>query len=166
MIHTIVFYTLSTILIFSALMVVMQRNLFTCALYLAGTLSMVAAFFVMLGADFLAAVQMLLYVGGILVIIAFVVMLSSLQNARLESQLNQQWATGFMGALGLLCVIFIGLKKVSFISENTSYGATTRSLGHLLLKDLALPFEVVSLVLIVSLVGAVLFSRPRKGESQ
>lgn len=159
MIQSIAFYFLSGVLILSALMVVTQRNVFTCAIYLAVTLSMIAGLFVLLGADFLAAVQILLYVGGILVILAFVVMLCSLQQAKAMSQINKQWIPGSMACLGIFMMILIGLKKNPFPVGQIDYRPTTEPIGKLLLGEMILPFEVVSLILLASLVGAVLFSK-------
>jgi NADH-quinone oxidoreductase subunit J len=162
MIQTISFYILSSLLILSALMVVTQRNIFTSALYLGAALSLVAGFFVLLGADFLAASQILLYVGGILVIIAFVVMLSSVQQAKLQPQVNEQWLPALAGCTGLFLIILIGIKRYPFVQQAGRHVPTTDSLGHLLLNELSLPFEAVSLVLLASLTGAILFSRPSK----
>lgn len=162
MIHSILFYLISAILIFSAVMVVTKKSLFSCALYLAGTLAMVAALFVLLSADFLAAVQILLYVGGVVVIIVFAVMLSSAEQSRRRIQVNEQWIPSLLVCLALLTIILIGFNQNPFLGNPGVYAATTRSLGWLLLQDMKLPFEAVSLVLLASLVGAVIFSK--KGE--
>ena len=121
---------------------------------------MVAGFFVLLGADFLAAMQILLYVGGILVILVFAVMLSSVQQSKVQPQTNEQWIPALLSCAGLLAVIMVGLKRNPFvISSHEIFLPTTDAIGKLLLNKMALPFEVVSLVLLVSLVGAVLFSK-------
>lgn len=142
-------------------MVVTQRNVFTCALYLAGTLSLVAFLFLLLNADFLAAVQILLYVGGILVILAFAIMLSSIPQSKIQSQVNEQWIPSLLVAGALFLVIVQSLKESPFPNQTQFYAPTTASLGRLLLTDMVLPFEVVSLVLLASLVGAVYFSKKR-----
>lgn len=140
-------------------MVVTQRNLFTCALYLASALAMAAGFFILLGADFLAAVQILLYVGGVVVILAFAVMLSSIEQAKLAPQVNEQWLPAILVCAALLGSLFWILKSVSFVSTETQHSPTTYFLGKLLLKEMALGFEAVGLVLLVAVVGAVLFSK-------
>ena len=160
MIQAASFYAISAILVASALVVVTQRNIFTCALYLALFLSMIAGFFVLLGADFLAAVQILLYVGGILVILAFAVMLSSVQQAKGQPQVNAQWIPSLLACAGLLALILFALKRSPWAAAPAAALApTTASLGRLLLGDLSLPFEAVSLVLMASLVGAIFFSK-------
>lgn len=164
MIETAAFYILSGLLIVSAIMIVTQRNIFTCALYLASALSMVGGIFVLLGADFLAAVQILLYVGGILVIIAFAVMLSSIQQAQQQRQVNEQWIPAAMLCAIVFAIILIAFKKNPFPSLQAVRMPTTGSIGRLLLGDMVLPFEVVSLVLLASLVGAVIFSKKESME--
>lgn len=162
MVEAIVFYCLAVLSIVCALMVVMRRSLFDSALYLAGLLSLISGFFVMTGADFLAAVQILLYVGGVVVILAFAVMLSSVQQAKVQSQTNVQWPFALLGCGILLLVILISVKRHVFMGYPTPQAPTTYNIGRLLLGDMALPFEAVSLVLMASLVGAVLFSRREK----
>src|SRR4029077_1511386 len=94
-----VFYVLSALLIGSALMVVTTRNVFHGAIALTGTLTVVAGFFILLGADFLAASQILIYVGGIMIIMLFVVMFSQRPLDALQRQTNSQWPWGLLFAL-------------------------------------------------------------------
>lgn len=159
MIQPALFYFLSAMVIFSALVVVTQRSLFTCALYLALSLSMVAGLFVLLGADFLAALQILLYVGGVIVIMAFAVMLSSAEQTKTLPQLNEQWLPSLLGAGAILALLLVGIKKNPFTVQPGVPEATTAAIGHLLLRDMSLPFEAVSLILTAALVGAILFSK-------
>ena len=161
MITSVVFYIISALLVLSAVMVVTQRVLFVSALYLATVLSLVGALFALLGADFLFAVQILLYVGGIVVIIAFAVMLSSTEQMKAEPQVNHQWIPSLILVLGLLLVTLVSIKKHSFETLRLPGLPTTASIGRLLLGDMILPFEIVSLVLLAALVGAVLFSKKR-----
>ncbi len=160
----IAFYIISAVLVVSALVVVC-RSVFTSALYLASALSMVAGIFVLLSADFLAAVQILLYVGGILIILAFAVMLSSVQLAKLQPQVNRQWLPALLMGAGLLAVVLAGLKRGAFQSNFApAHGPTTEKIGHLLLGDMILPFELISLILLASLVGAVIFTKKESDE--
>ncbi|MBI3292331.1 MAG: NADH-quinone oxidoreductase subunit J [Elusimicrobia bacterium] len=151
----------------SALLVVTQRQILHCALWLIATLGAIAGFYVLLGADFLAAAQVLLYIGGVMVIMLFVIMLSHVPLVPQESVKNAQWLPALL-ACGLTVIGFgwtIG--RVSWYGQElpiaTNRGEifepTTASLGQLLLTELALPFELVSLVLVAALVGAVFFTR-------
>jgi len=157
-----IFYLLAALLIVCAIMTVTQRGLFSSALYLAGALSLVGSLFILLGADFLFAVQILLYVGGIIVIIAFAVLLSNAEQLKSESQHNHQWIPSIFLCLGFILIAAVAIKRFPLPSEPVAFVPTTHSIGRLLLGDLILPFEVVSLVLLASLIGAVLFSRKEK----
>lgn len=160
LITTLVFYGFASLLILSALAVVTFRNVFHSAIALIGALSVVAGFFVLLGADFLAASQILIYVGGIMIIMLFVVMLSQQPLAALQRQTNDQRLL----SLFLAVVVAASLIQTfrTFFAHTTSHlegFATSVALGRLLLGDMVLPFEAASLVLLAALVGAVLFGR-------
>ncbi|OGR84139.1 MAG: hypothetical protein A2901_08975 [Elusimicrobia bacterium RIFCSPLOWO2_01_FULL_54_10] len=157
-----IFYLVSALLIGSSVMVVTKRGLFSAALFLAMALSLVGVLFAMLGADFLFAVQILLYVGGVIVIIAFAVMLSNAEQLKAEPQTNRQWAPALALCLSLVLMVMVGVNRHSFDGVLAELAPTTKSIGILLLGGQILPFEVVSLVLLASLVGAVLFSRKEK----
>jgi NADH-quinone oxidoreductase subunit J len=158
MISSIVFYGFSAALVTSAVLVVCHRNIFTAAMYLAMALSLVSGLFVLLGADFLAAVQLLLYVGGVIVVIAFAVMLTSVGKDRLEPQVNAQWVPALLAAGGLLVLLLAVFLKQPFAGHPAPHLPTSEALGGLLLRDLVLPFEAVSLILTAALLGAVFFS--------
>ena len=164
-IETAVFYVIAALLIGCSIMVVSRRGLFSSALYLAAALSLVGALFAMLGADFLFAVQILLYVGGVLVIIAFAVMLTNAEQLKSEPQVNRQWAPAFLLCLGLVLMVLVGVSRHSFVSVPAELGPTSKSMGFLLLGAQILPFEAVSLVLLAALVGAVMFSRKERGQT-
>jgi NADH-quinone oxidoreductase subunit J len=159
----IVFYGLSALLIGSAVAVVTVRNVFYSALGLVAALTFVAGLFVQMGADFLGAAQILVYVGGIVVIMLFVVMLSHQPKDLLQSQVNAQWLMGLFTASAMAASLLRTLKpfaeKASVAVEPTP---TSASLGRLLLGEMLLPFEAVSLVLLAALVGAVVFGQDRK----
>lgn len=154
-----IFYLVSVLLIYSAVMVVTRRGLFSSALYLAAALSLVGVLFVLLGADFLFAVQILLYVGGILVILAFAVMLSNAEQLKSERQINKQWVPALLLCVGLVLLVMVAVKKHGFSELSAPILPTTHAIGRMLLGTKILPFEVVSLVLLASVVGAVIFSR-------
>ena len=82
---------LSVLLIGLSLIVVSARSVFRSAIALTGALGVVAGIFALLGADFVAASQLLIYVGGIMIIMLFVIMLSQRPAAMMERQTNDQW---------------------------------------------------------------------------
>ncbi len=163
--ETLVFYSLSAVILISALAVVLMRNVLHSALALGLCLAGVAGIFGSLGADFLFAAQILIYVSGVAVLILFVVMLAGRASELNMRQINKQW----FGALIVAAVILGGMwRYISAFGElRAPAGAalpTTAPLGRLLLSTLAVPFELITLILIVALVGAVIYTRPEPGE--
>lgn len=163
-ISPVIFYIIAGIIVISAIMVVLLRNILYCAMSLILCLLSIAIVYIFLGADFLAATQIMLYVGGIMVLILFAVMLTEKITDKKIQQTNKKWlGTGILCVL-IFVVIFLSIKNANFIykflSLNTqSFLPTTSSIGKLLLTEYVLPFEIVSLVLISSLVGAIIFSK-------
>jgi len=161
MIATIVFYAFAVLAVLSALVVVTTRNIFHSALALTGCLSVVAGLFVLLGADFLAAGQLLVYVGGIMIIMLFVVMLSQRAAGERQRQTNRQWLWGLLLAGAVGCALIMRLRAAfqGAAQIPAAMTPTTSAIGRLLLGDMLVPFEAVSLVLLAALVGAVLFAQ-------
>lgn len=163
---SIVFYGLAALCVIFAIAAVTVRNIFRAALALTASLSLVAGIFVLLGADFLAAAQILVYVGGIMILMLFVVMLSQQPLDSVQKQTNNQW---FWAALFAFCIggalVFRLKSAYSAVVEGGARVATSASIGQLLLGDMIVPFETVSLVLLAALVGAVLFGSSSQNRS-
>lgn len=155
----IVFYSLSAVTLVAALGVVSMRNVLHSALMLGIALMGVAGLFGTLGADFLFAGQIVIYVTGVAVLVLFVVMLAGRESDLHSRQTNEKWPL----ALAICAVIFFGFwRYIAPYGETvtrTRPEPTTRAIGKLLLSDYALPFELISLLLIAAMVGAILFSR-------
>ncbi|MBD3217719.1 MAG: NADH-quinone oxidoreductase subunit J [candidate division Zixibacteria bacterium] len=161
----IAFYIISFVMILSAIAVVTLKNIFHAALFLVLTLFAVAALYILLSAEFLAAVQVLIYVGAISILMIFAVMLTAqLTNYNIK-QTNEQ----SLPAL-LISVCFIGITIFAIatnnklggfpIKENTEIaGSNTANLGQLLMRDFILPFEVVSVLLLAALIGAIVIAK-------
>src|SRR5262249_4876545 len=111
-IPSIVFYAFAVLAILSALVVVSSRNIFHSALALTVTLSVIGGFFALLGADFVAASQILVYVGGVMIIMLFVVMLSQQPLDALQSQTNQQGVWGALFAVAVASALIIHFGEV------------------------------------------------------
>jgi NADH-quinone oxidoreductase subunit J len=162
----IAFVLLAAITIVPAILVVTLKNVFHAALCLVLSLTGVAGFFALLGADFLFAVQLLLYSGGITVLLLFVVLLSGSPKDWVIRSVNAQW----MGAMLLSAVLLWLLSSIlHYFPEGGLLAAdaapTTASIGLLLFRDMILPFEAISLVLLAALVGAIVFSQ-REGKKE
>jgi NADH:ubiquinone oxidoreductase subunit 6 (subunit J) len=155
-----VFYSLASIVVISALAVVLLRNTLHCALFLGLALAGVAGIYGSLGADFLFAAQIMVYVSGVAVLVMFVVMLAGRASELGMRQINQQW----LGASVIAAITFFGFMRFIGVFRDTLVRSapepTSHDLGRVLLGPYAVPFELVSIILIVALVGAVLYGRP------
>ena len=155
-----VFYLLATFTVACALGVALSNNIMYSAFALMGTLMGVAGTFVMLGADFLGVVQLLVYVGGILVLTIFAVMLThriadvNVSNRAVGRPLAVVLVGAVAGWMIKVATTSTGVVKESGAPEPTTYG-----IGNAFLTDYILPYEIASLVLLVALIGAVVVSR-------
>jgi len=166
MLESVVFYSLSAVILGSALCVVLLRNVIHSALFLGLSLAGVAGLFMTLGADFLAAAQILIYVSGIAVLILFVVMLAGRASDLLLRQVNEQWAAALVVCGILVATVSRYLVPFRLLGAAAPQRPTTETLGRLLLGTLAVPFELISIVLMVALVGAVYFSKTETAATQ
>ena len=157
---TVIFYLVATVTVVFAAVVAFSRNIVHSAFSLVGTFGGVAGIYVLLGADFVAAVQVLIYVGGILVLILFAVMLT---HRIAEVQVTNR-SVGKLPALltaGILLFILVQtIQETRWVkAQETGYLPTTAQIGDLFLQNYLLPFELASVVLLVALIGAVILSR-------
>lgn len=136
-------------------------NILRSAFALLFTFFGVAGLYVFLSADFLAATQLLIYVGGILILILFAVMLT--QRIGLINISNQSQSV-FVGSLASLVLLFLLLAVILRtpwpVKEVGEEVPTTAGIGRLLLTDFLLPFEIVSILLVAALVGAIILAKP------
>ena len=156
----IVFYAFAIIVVASAFIVVFSKNIMHSAFSLMFTLLGIAAFYVLLNADFLAMTQILVYIGGILILIIFGVMLTTrLTNVDIKSKNTQIMPAAIITAIigGTLCGIFWNTKWVVFQSPYVD--STAEYIGLILLTNYILPFEAVSVLLLVAIIGAALIAR-------
>lgn len=154
------FLGLSALTLGSALMVVLSKNLMHSALFLVLTFFSVAGIYVLLEAEFLAAVQVLIYVGAVAVLYLFALMLTRGVTGLGIRQRNAQVAPALVVALLLLLVLvpmlWVGNWQISSLPPSAD---AIPQLGELLMQTYALPFEVMGVVLLVALVGAIMMAR-------
>jgi NADH-quinone oxidoreductase subunit J len=159
----IVFLILTVMTLGGALGVVVSRNLFHSALFLALSFAGVVGYYVLLDAGFLAAVQLLIYIGAIAILILFAVMLTRGLMAKRQSQHNQQWLIAALVTLLIFVVLAVVLWQVEWpvASEQAlaSPNVSVSQLGQELLGPYVIPFEVASVLLLVALIGAVILAR-------
>src|SRR5262245_59903849 len=157
------FYIFSGVMLLCGFLVVanpFSRNPVTSAMFLVLTIASLAALFVLLHAFFLAAVQVLVYAGAVMVLFLFVIMLLDLkqEQRRKFSTLSITAGVVGVGALGFVIVRTIWQSDLGHDLQPTLEGGT-RSLGMTLFTDYLLPFEIVSVLLLVAMVGVVLLSK-------
>ena len=160
---TLLFLGIFMIVCASALMVVTSPNLVHSAVSLLFTLFGVAAIYVFLYADFIAATQVVVYVGGILVLIIFGVMLTNkIENATIDSKTHNR-IPGLAFSLILLIIQFYIIFNTNwYTNDNLPKDSTIKDIGNMLLNKYLLPFEVVSILLLAALIGAAMLSRKKE----
>lgn len=174
-VELVLFYIFAAIAVLSALCVITLKNVVHSAVALAGTLLSVAGIFLTLHAEFLAGVQVIVYVGGILVLFVFVIMLISIERSVVERQFNRQWVIALVTALLLIgelgFVLWRG--KDSLVLAEPAEVATSalglsgnsQIVGEVLYGQYLLPFEIASILLLVAIVGSVALSK-RKTQAE
>lgn len=168
MIETLIFLIFALLALASALVVVVHRNPVYSTMSLVVTLFSVAVLFVLLGAPFIGALQILVYTGAILVLFLFVIML--LNITREESAVSQQKAQ--MGGALLGALLFGGMLALLFWSSSqpsvpmTEELVSMKGLARELFTEYLLPFEIVGMLLLVAVIGATVVARkpPRPSE--
>ena len=156
------FYCLGGVTLVAALGVTLTRNLFHSALCLAVTLLGVAGLYLYLGAEFLAMVQILIYVGAILILLVFGVMLTARIADPAIPQLNRQAAVAALVAVGTAWVLTLALRRAAALPTGPVAAVPLADLGRGLVTTYVLPFEVVSLILVGALAGAIVIARPSR----
>src|SRR5688572_7844244 len=174
-VEQVLFYVFGAIAVLSALFVITLKNVVHSAVALAATLLSVAGIFLTLNAEFLAGVQVIVYVGGILVLFIFVIMLISVEMSVVERQFNRQWVIAL-----ITCVLLIG--ELAFVvwrgtdslaiaeagqPAESALGVTgnTELVGETLYGQYLLPFEIASILLLVAIVGSVALAK-RKTQAE
>ncbi|HXR08860.1 MAG TPA: NADH-quinone oxidoreductase subunit J [Candidatus Acidoferrum sp.] len=138
-----------------------SRNPVTSAMFLVLTIISLAGLFVLLHAFFLAAVQVLVYAGAVIVLFLFVIMLLDLKE---EERRQIKWITAALAllAVGAMAGVMVGTIKLAHPAGALAavrVEGSAEALGHLLFEGFALPFELVSLLLLLAMIGAVLLSK-------
>ncbi len=155
--------------------VLITKNLMHSCVFLLGALVGIAGLYATLGADFVAVTQIMVYMGGVVILMLFAVMLtggkdfvSRAQNLLgLPASMGNKWTYG-VGLLVGVVFLLTNIKLISGITMNvagqpsTQTGSTVNQIGHLLVKDHVLAFEISSVLLLGALVGAAIIARPRK----
>ena len=155
------FWGLAAVLLASAFAVVLSKNLFHSVLYLALSLTATAGIFLSLDAEFLAAVQLLLYAGGVITIVVFAIVVTERLVGDRITQTSRQLVNGFVVAGSLLVAVLLFLRSVPLPTARPAMtGDLTRAIGQILLTRYVLPFELLAVLFVAALLGAIYFARP------
>jgi NADH-quinone oxidoreductase subunit J len=163
------FYIFAAMVLAGAILTITRKNAVHCALSLIVSLMGVAGLYLLQQAEFLFAVQIVLYIGGIMVLFLFVIMLVNLDQAAKEKQFNGQWI------IALVCVVLVGVQIFWFLGKGgaafriaqpgilpaASALGNTEQLADVLFKEYLLPFEIASILLLVAVVGSVVMAKKR-----
>ena len=158
--YDIIFYLFAIITLGSALIVVSSRNIIYSAFSLLFTFFGVAGIYVLLHADFIAVVQLIIYVGGILILIIFGVMLTNkITDVQIKSETIQIVpATIAVGIFaGILTAVLV--KTDWYTTTPATYDQTIFEIGRQLLTTYVLPFELAGIILLIALIGSVMIAR-------
>ncbi len=165
MIETLFFITFALLTLICALLVVanpFSRNPVTSAMFLVLTIISMAGLFVLLNAFFLAAVQVVVYAGAVIVLFLFVIMLLDIEEEERRKLKQFSVYSGILVA-GVVAVIAITAILSSGIGAYASASPVIQGnpapLGKILFRDYLLPFEILSILLLVAMVGAILLSK-------
>lgn len=160
MAEQIIFFIFTLIVLGGGLGIVFTKNLYYSALFLSLTLSGMAGYFVLLNAGFLAAVQVVVYVGAIAILILFAIMLSRRMMTSSEPQTNRQtWLAAIVSPLLFIALLVLVLQINWPVSTAAPASDYLLLLGMNFLGSYVIPFEVVSVLLLVALVGAIVLAR-------
>jgi NADH-quinone oxidoreductase subunit J len=165
LIDSVFFYLFALLTLGGALLTITRRNAIHSAISLIVSLLGVAGLYLLMHAEFLFAVQIVLYVGGIMVLFLFVIMLVNLDQAAKERQFGRQWpvALAAVVAVGAEISYFLYRGQGSFkLPEAVSAAATTGNtemVADVLFHEYLLPFEIASILLLVAVVGSVVIAK-------
>ena len=164
-IYKIVFYIFAAICVGSAGYIVFTKNIIHAAFALMATFLSISAIYVFAGADFIAITQIMIYVGGILILIVFGVMLTNRLSGKALKSPSSNHFMGILAGGGLLLILLRTILSVDFytigwMEDNNRYfeSNTSKALGMGLMSNYLLIFEIVAVLLLVALIGAVVLA--------
>jgi NADH:ubiquinone oxidoreductase subunit 6 (subunit J) len=157
----IAFWSLAVVLVGSALAVVLSKNLFHSVLWLALALTGTAGVFLLLEAEFLAAVQLLLYAGGIVTIVVFAIVVTERLVGERITQTSRRITAGAVTSIALIVLVVNAILRQPLATTREPLTTDlTRTLGESVLTRFVLPFELLGVLMLAAMLGAVYFARP------
>jgi NADH-quinone oxidoreductase subunit J len=160
----VLFYVFAALTLLCGVLVIVNpfsRNPVTSAMFLVLTIISMSGLFVLLHAFFLAAVQIIVYAGAVLVLFVFVIMLLDMKEEQRRKIKLFGLVAGVIAVGGIVSALMKSLSSVPAGPDQLTHDGDTISLGHLLFSDYTLPFEVVSVLLLVAMIGLILLSKKK-----
>jgi NADH-quinone oxidoreductase subunit J len=162
-VDTILFIFFSLVAIACAFNLVLQKHPISSALSLIGVMGSLAVLYLLLGAEFIAMVQIIVYGGAVMVLFVFVIMLL---NAGAEKSSSKSWFAQIAGLPMLLAFVAIigflvrsALPPMRAVEFGSWVGGTAQHIGEMLFTEYLLPFEIISILILIAIVGAVVLAR-------
>ncbi len=166
--QNIFFYAIAAVIVYSGIRVVTTNNVVHAALHLVAVLAAVAAQYILLAAEFVAATQVLVYIGAVIVLFLFGIMLTRAKIGREDNLTNKHWVGGAVTAVALFAVLAFALIDEYGWTETPMEadpriaivdGSNTATVSDSIFSTYLIPFEVVSVLLLAALVGAIVLAR-------
>jgi NADH-quinone oxidoreductase subunit J len=173
LLDSLLFYAFAAVILISALMTITRRNVVYAAVWLVNALMGVAGIYLLQGAEFLAGVQVIVYIGGIMVLFLFVIMLVPVREEIMQRRFaSQKYVAGFcalllMGEMAYFLSRGVGGFENSSAAEPLPIGDLTQNSEEVamsLFSKYVLPFELASILLLVAIIGAVVMAKIRTKE--
>lgn len=159
---TVVFFVFGILTVAAAWGVVSSKNIVHSSLYLALSFTGVAVLYILLNADFLAAVQLLVYTGAISILVVFAVMLTLRGDVKESNPENKRWIGGAITAAAvfvMIAVVILSNADWRILPSAWTATGSSNDLSLLLLSNYMVPFEAAAVLLTVALVGAVILAK-------
>ncbi len=163
MVDLLFFGLFATVAVLCAINVVIQKHPISSALSLVGVMASLAVLYLLLGGEFIAMAQIIVYAGAVMVLFIFVIMLL---NAGVEVRRGRSWmatvfgAPALLGLLGVLaCLLARWFPDAPIVKFGDFTGGTAKAVGTSLFTDYLLPFEVTSVLILIAILGAVVLAR-------
>jgi NADH-quinone oxidoreductase subunit J len=165
--EAVIWYLFAAITVLAGLIVAFSRHVVHCGIALLLVLLGVCAMYVFLGADFLAVTQVVVYVGGILVLVLFAVMMTNrIMRSSLREEILQPAPALGASAVVLALALLVIHRTAWPLMQTTEALPTTRAIGRAFLTDWLFPFEFTSILLLVAMIGAAMIIREQKDEEE
>jgi NADH-quinone oxidoreductase subunit J len=155
----VLFLVFAGVMLGSALLVVTLRDIIRCGIAMVVSFAALAGIYVLLGAPFVAAAQVLVYIGAIAVLILFAVMLTQAKNAPIRLVFQTQAIPAAIAAVVLAVIIALSVTATDWGEVGTRVVTGTQALARLLFSEFILPFEVVSVLLLAAVIGGVFLAK-------